>query len=25
GGMSPDDLATAQQHGAYGLAGIRNF
>ncbi|WP_228132783.1 hypothetical protein, partial [Acinetobacter baumannii] len=20
-----DDLATAQQHGAYGLAGIRNF
>ncbi|MFI7934576.1 hypothetical protein ACFMJQ_17075, partial [Acinetobacter baumannii] len=23
--MSPDDLATAQQHGAYGLAGIRNF
>ncbi|MFE1708356.1 hypothetical protein, partial [Acinetobacter baumannii] len=22
---SPDDLATAQQHGAYGLAGIRNF
>jgi len=25
GGMSPDDLAIAQQHGAYGLAGIRNF
>jgi len=25
GGMSPDDLATAQKHGAYGLAGIRNF
>ena len=25
GGMSPDDLATAQQYGAYGLAGIRNF
>lgn len=25
GGVHPDDLATAQQHGAYGLAGIRNF
>jgi len=25
GGMSPDDLVTAQKHGAYGLAGIRNF
>jgi 8-oxo-dGTP diphosphatase len=25
GGMSPDDLVTAQQYGAYGLAGIRNF
>ncbi len=25
GGVHPDDLATAQQHGAYGLGGIRNF
>lgn len=25
GGVHPDNLATAQQHGAYGLAGIRNF
>lgn len=25
GGVHPDDLATAQKHGAYGLAGIRNF
>lgn len=25
GGVHPEDLATAQQHGAYGLAGIRNF
>ncbi len=25
GGVDPEDLATAQQHGAYGLAGIRNF
>lgn len=25
GGIHPDDLATAQRHGAYGLAGIRNF
>ncbi|MDS7956103.1 MULTISPECIES: NUDIX domain-containing protein [unclassified Acinetobacter] len=25
GGVHPDDLATAQQHGAHGLAGIRNF
>jgi 8-oxo-dGTP diphosphatase len=25
GGVHPDDLVTAQQHGAYGLAGIRNF
>lgn len=25
GGVHPDDLAIAQQHGAYGLAGIRNF
>ncbi len=25
GGVHPDDLATAQQYGAYGLAGIRNF
>ena len=25
GGVHPDDLATAQQHSAYGLAGIRNF
>ncbi|MCU4529878.1 thiamine phosphate synthase [Acinetobacter sp. P1(2023)] len=25
GGMSPDDLVTAQKYGAYGLAGIRNF
>ncbi|MDD9317732.1 NUDIX domain-containing protein [Acinetobacter lactucae] len=25
GGVHPDDLATAQLHGAYGLAGIRNF
>ncbi|MBJ9720586.1 thiamine phosphate synthase [Acinetobacter calcoaceticus] len=25
GGVHPNDLATAQQHGAYGLAGIRNF
>ncbi|ARD28331.1 dGTP triphosphohydrolase [Acinetobacter lactucae] len=25
GGVHPDDLTIAQQHGAYGLAGIRNF
>jgi len=25
GGVHPDDLATSQKHGAYGLAGIRNF
>lgn len=25
GGVHPDDLTTVQQHGAYGLAGIRNF
>ncbi len=25
GGVHPNDLATAQHHGAYGLAGIRNF
>lgn len=25
GGLSPDDLATAQSYGAYGVAGISNF
>ncbi|MPW45031.1 NUDIX domain-containing protein [Acinetobacter guerrae] len=25
GGLHPDDLMKAQQHGAYGIAGIRNF
>lgn len=25
GGLSPDDLQLAQQHGAYGVAGIQNF
>ncbi len=25
GGLHPDDLVKAQQHGAYGIAGIRNF